>query len=259
MSDISLFMIHGMWGGAWHWDNYRDYFQPKGYRCRIPTLRHHDILPGEKPNPALGTTSLLDYLEDLQLEICSLKEKPVILGHSMGGLLAQMLASRNLARALVLLTPAAPAGISSLRLSVIKGFLSIQTQWGFWKKPVRQTFREASCTLLHNLPPAEQKKVYARSGYESGLAATQIGYWFLDRRHTTRIDENQVKCPVLIIAGGQDRMTPVSVVRKIYKKYKNVSVYREFDHHSHWLLSEPGWDGVAEFIAEWLEETLISN
>lgn len=259
MIDYKLVMIHGMWGGAWHWDKYRDYFQQRGYNCLIPTLRYHDMQPGDKPKPELGTTSLLDYIEDLQQMISQLSEKPVILGHSMGGLLAQMLASRGLARAVVLLAPAAPAGISSLRLSVIKGFLSMQSQWGFWKKPIQQTFSEACYSLLHNLDPAEQRKTYTRAVYESGLAAAQIGYWFLDHKHTTRVDGNKVTCPVLIIVGGQDRMTPVSVVRKIYRKYQNASIYKEFEYHSHWLLSEPGWEDVTEFVADWFDKTLNSN
>ena len=54
----TIFMIHGMWGAAWCWDNYREFFEAKGYRCITPTLRLHDVDPSADPHPALGSTSL---------------------------------------------------------------------------------------------------------------------------------------------------------------------------------------------------------
>ncbi len=112
------------------------------------------------PDACLGTTSLLDYAEVLDGEIKQLRDKPIVMGHSMGGLLAQMLGARGLAEALVLLTPASPAGIVAITPSVIRSFWSIQTKWGWWRKPTRQTFAEAAYSLLHLLPETEQKQAY---------------------------------------------------------------------------------------------------
>lgn len=176
----TLFMIHGMWGGAWCWKNYRDTFEAKGYRCITTTLPYHDMDPQGIPDRALGTTSLLDYAEFLEHEIQNLNVKPIIVGHSMGGLLAQILGTRALAKALVLLTPASPAGIMALKPSVIKNFWSIQTTWGFWRKPMRQTFDEAVYSMLHLLPAKEQRENYDKFVYESGRAACEIGYWLFD-------------------------------------------------------------------------------
>lgn len=221
--DQTIFMIHGMWGKSWYWKNYKEFFEKKGYRCITTTLRFHDMDPKDVPDPRLGTTSLLDYAEDLEQEIRKLGVKPIIIGHSMGGLLAQILGSRGLAKTLVLLTPASPAGIMALSFSVIKSFWSIQKKWGFWKKPMRQTFNEAAYAMLHLLPPEEQKETYEKFVYESGRAAFEIGYWLLDSQRASKVDESKLKCPVLIIAGSEDRITPAPVVRKIAKKYKAVS------------------------------------
>jgi pimeloyl-ACP methyl ester carboxylesterase len=106
-----IVMIHGMWCGSWVWNNYQPFFKDKGYACHTPVLRYHDISPNDTPDPALGTTSLLDYVQDLQEYISSLDEEPVIIGHSMGGLIAQMLGARGRAKALVLLTSAPPSGL----------------------------------------------------------------------------------------------------------------------------------------------------
>jgi pimeloyl-ACP methyl ester carboxylesterase len=249
----TIVMIHGMWGGSWYWENYKKFFEGKGYQCITPTLRSHDVSPEELPNPQLGTISLLDYAEDLEKEIRQLNLRPILIGHSMGGLLAQMLGSRGLAKALVLLTPASPRGINALTPSVIRSFWSGLTKWGCWRKPMRQTFNEAVYSMLRQLPVEEQKKIYGRFVCESGRAACEIGFWFLDRKGAARVDEAKVTCPVLVIAGGYDRITPASVVRKVAAKYKAVSTYKEFPNHAHWVIGEPNWEEVAEYVSDWLE------
>ena len=249
----TIVMIHGMWGGSWYWENYKRFFEAKGYQCITPTLRFHDVAPEELPNPQLGTTSLLDYVEDLEKEIHQLDALPILMGHSMGGLLAQMLGSRGLAKALILLTPASPRGINALTPSVIRSFWSGLTKWGFWRKPLRQTFNEAIYSMLQLLPVEEQKKIFDRFVCESGRAAFEIGFWFLDRKGASRVDEANVTCPVLVVAGGRDRITPASVVRKVAAKYRAVSTYKEFPNHAHWVIGEPYWQEVAEHVSHWLE------
>ncbi len=250
----TIYMIHGMWVGPWYWKNYKGFFENKSYRCLTPTLRYHDMNPKEDPDPRLGTTSLLDYAADLEEEIKALGHKPILVGHSMGGLLAQILGSRNLARALVLLTPVSPAGINAIKPSVVKGLLSVQMKWGFWKRPMRQTFSEASSSYLNLLSPDEQKNIYDKFVYESGRALCEIGYWFLDSKKASAVDEAKVTCPVLIIGGKEDRLTPVSVIRKVAKKYSSVATYRELENQAHWIVGEPGWEKVVQLIEDWIKE-----
>jgi non-heme chloroperoxidase len=250
----TIYMIHGMWGGPWYWNNFKTFFSEQGYKVITPTLRHHDIEPHEEPDPALGTTSLLDYAADLEAEIKKLPEKPILMGHSMGGLLAMILASRNLASIVVAITPASPAGINAIRPSVIRSFFSIQTKWAFWKKPMRQTFREAAYSMLNMLPPEEQKEAYSKFVFESGRAAFEIGYWFLDKQRASGIDESAITVPLLIIGGKEDRITPVSVIQKVAKKFRAKADYKEIKNHAHWIMAEPGWQEVSRDIAAWLDE-----
>lgn len=249
-------MIHGMWCGSWYWDHYKNFFEGKGYSCVIPNLRYHDVAPSEPPHMLLGKTSLLDYAEDLEKEIRKLDAPPILMGHSMGGLLAQILGSRGLAEALVLLTPASPHGIMALKPSVIKSFWSVMKKWGFWKKPMRITFDEAVYSVLNLLPPEEQRAIYDKFVFESGRAATEIGFWLFDSRGAAKVDESKVTCPVLVVAGAEDKITPKSVVRKVAKKYEAVSDYKEFENHAHWVIGEPGWEDIAAYVNKWLNETL---
>lgn len=250
----TVFMIHGMWGGAWYWQNYRNVFEQAGYRCITTTLRFHDVDPRAAPDPQLGTTSLLDYADDLEQEIRQLGVRPILVGHSMGGLLAQILGSRGLAKALVLLTPASPAGIIPIRFSVVRSFVSVLLRWGFWKRPMRQTVNEAVYSMLHLLPPAEQRRVCERLVYESGRAFSEIAYWPIDPNKAARVNERNVTCPVLVIGAAQDRITPASVVRRVAKKYQHVATYKEYPDHAHWVVGEPGWEDVAGHVLQWLNE-----
>jgi pimeloyl-ACP methyl ester carboxylesterase len=254
--DETILMIHGMWGGAWVWDNYRRVLE-RDYRCVATTLRHHDMDPAKAPDPRLGTTSLLDYAHDLEQEIRKLGTKPILMGHSMGGLLAQILASRGLAKAVVLLTPVPPSGNAMLlKPSVLKSLWSAQSKWNAWKAPMRQTFAEAVYAMLELLPRDERKEIYDRFVYESGRAAAEIAYWFLDARGAARVDESKVACPVLVVGAAQDRIVPVSVVRPLARKYRAVCDYQEFENHGHWVLGEPGWEEVAARVADWLKRVL---
>jgi len=249
----TIFMIHGMWGTPEDWSNFRPYFEARGYRCFTPALLYHDMDPGAEPDPRLGTTSLLDYAAALEREIRQLGAQPVLMGHSMGGLLAQMLGARGLARGLVLLTPAAPAGIPALTPSVIRTFWRTQARWGFWKKPVRLGFAEAAYSMMQLLTEQEQRENYAKFVYESGRAIAEIAYWPFDPRGAARVDESRVTCPVLVIGAAQDRITPASCVRRVARKYRAVATYREFAGHAHWVLGEPQWEEVAGYVAGWLE------
>ena len=106
--------------------------------------------------------------------------------------------------------------------------------------------------MLHLLSENEQKEIYDKFVYESGRAAFEIGYWLFDSRGASRVDESKVTCPVLVVAGTQDRITPASVVRRVARKYKAVSAYKEFENHAHWVVAEPRWQEVAEYVGGWL-------
>jgi non-heme chloroperoxidase len=249
----TIFMIHGMWGNDKVWDCQKKYFQAHGYDCKTPILRFHDMAPSSLPNPELGRTSVVDYVRDLEKEITDLPSKPFIMGHSMGALLAQMLAAKGLAKAVVLLAPAPPAGITFVNATILKCFWSEITTPGFLHKPVRLTFAESVYGLFGRMPADARKSMYEKCLYESGRAIFEIGFWFLDPRGASVVDEACVQCPVLIVAGAEDKITPAKNARKLARKYKSVSTYREYADHAHWVLEEPGWEEIAGSVNDWLK------
>ncbi|MBI4843829.1 MAG: alpha/beta hydrolase [Nitrospirae bacterium] len=252
----TIVMIHGMMAGPWCWEDYRNFFEAKGYRCVTPSLRYHDMDPVDAPHPQLGITGIQDYIEDLEKEILKLDTPPIIMGHSMGGLLAQILVSRNLVESAVLLCPAPPHGVIALKPSAVRCFSDVLMTWGFWRKPFRFSFKKTVYSCLHLMPEKDQKEAYDKLVYESGRAAFEIGLWFLDNKKATKVHPEDVKCPLLVITGKEDRIIPASVVKKVADRYMGVSTYKEFTNHAHWVIGEPGWEDIADYIYEWLGENV---
>jgi len=251
-----IVMIHGMWCGPWVWDRFAAVLERRGWRCHRPALRHHDVDPSAPPDPRLGRVSLLDYAADLEAVVRGFDEPPVLLGHSMGSLLALMLAARGLGRAAALLTPGSPAGVNALTGSVIRSFLGVLLRPAFWKTPMRLSEAAAAYAMLGTLPPEERRATYARLVYESGRAASETGFWQLDPRHASRIDPEGIRCPVLIVSAADDRLTPASVVRRTAASLGSKAVLREFPNHGHWVVGEPGWEEISVGVADWLEERI---
>ena len=136
-----------------------------------------------------------------------------------------------------------------------KSFWGIYSKWGYWRKPARLSFNAALYAGLHLLPVADQKSTYEKFVYDSGRAYFEMAMWYMDVRGASKVDEAKVTCPVLVVAATHDKITLPSPVRKVADKYKAVSTYKEFENHAHWLLIEPGWDKVAEYVADWIDQT----
>lgn len=248
----TLLMIHGMMCSPAVWDNYRGFFESRGYRCITPALRYHDAAHNDQPDARLGTAGIEDYADDMEKIIGSLPSPPVLMGHSMGGLIAQMLAARGKAAAAVLLTPASPRGVFNLRYSVIKSFAAVMSKWKWYERPFRLGFNAMAYAMLNCMPPEKQRELYSQSVYESGRAAFQIGMWFFDKKKSTKVDYSSVKCPILVIAGKKDRIVPAGVVRSNAGRYA-AAEYVELENHAHWVLGEPGWETIAGRILAWMD------
>ena len=244
--------IHGMWATPEVWREWRSFLEARGWQCSAPALRHHDA-PPQTPPAGLGTTSLSDYVDDLAVHIASLDDKPVLIGHSMGGLIALLLCARGLARAGVLLTPAAPARVLAIRPSNFWAFARIQLRWGWWRKPHRATENEALWHTFNTTDPGEGRRRHAEFVHDSGRALFEMGLPLLDRRKASHVDPRLITVPLLFVAAERDRLTPPGVVRRAARYFGAAADYVEYADQGHWVLGQPGWQRVADDAAAWLE------
>ncbi len=252
MSKGNIVFIHGMWGSEVCWENYRVFFSELGYTCHTPTLPGHGGTQGQADH-SLASLGLADYYQFMTAYIGKLPEKPIIIGHSMGALIAQQLAAKQLSCATIALTPAPSYGVFGITPSVFRIFSKILFSWAFWRKTHRLSFANAGYAMLHKLSDTDQKKAYATMGAESGRAIFEIGYWMLDRHKASAVNSQQVHTPMLIIGAVDDRITPISVVRRTAKKFAKAD-YHEFSNHAHWVIGQPNWQDIAMYCESWLDK-----
>jgi pimeloyl-ACP methyl ester carboxylesterase len=250
----TIMLLHGAFCAGWALEHFAPFFENEGYRVMAPTLRHHDIVPGERAPQSLGTTSILDYAKDLERLIAGLPEAPILIGHSMGGLLAQMLAARTQIRAIALLAPSAPWGTLPTTHWEVAAAQSLFLAGQFWNRPLKPKQWIAASHALDLLPAEERDSVFARFVPESGLATFEVMHWGMDMRRASFVDARSVICPVLCLAGAQDRVNPPRTVASVAKRYRGGATFEEFKGMSHWLIGEKGWERVAERTRDWLKD-----
>lgn len=251
MAGLAVF-IHGMWGTPEVWRNWRAFAEARGWQTMAPALRHHDS-PPLAPPAALATTSLLDYVTDLETSLRALPVKPVVVGHSMGGLIALLLCARGLARAGVLLTPAPPASVVALRPSNLLAFLRIQTTWGWWRKSHRATLSEALSHTFNTTDPRIATELHATFVHDSGRALFEIALPWLDSGKAAHVDPQDVAVPLLFVAAERDKLTPPGVVRRAAARFPGRSTYRAYAGQGHWVPGQPGWEQIATDTFAWLD------
>ena len=245
-------MIHGAFVGPWSLDGFAGKFRAAGYEVQAPCLRHHDKA---KPPPDLGQTSLTDYAADLENVLEDLEAPAILVGHSMGGLLAQMLAARrDDVHAAILLAPSAPWGVPPASLFEIASAQAMLLNVGFWNSILKPDQHVAGHYSLDRMPPPERDAMFARFVPESGRATFEIMHWGLDMGRASEVDARKVTCPMLVLAGSEDRVNPPGTVQRIAALYRERATYENIAGMSHWLIGEPGWEKVADRALNWLSE-----
>lgn len=247
-------LIHGMWCTGAHLAPVAAGLSARGFRCHPVTLPAHET--GAR-HPEVGRISLRGYVDYLEqwIDQQGFSEPPIVVGHSMGGLIAQMLAQRLSTRqgvfALVLLTPASPAGINAIRLDPLRVFSGVMARPGFWNRPHLISRRTASRYACVGIPVERHAALYETLVEESGRALFEIALWPIDTARTTRVDPEAVRCPVYVVSGGLDRLTPAAVVRKVAARYPG-SALRHYPDRGHWVIDDDQTDAMCGEIAAWL-------
>lgn len=249
----TLLMIHGVGCGGDVWDRMRPAFEAAGWMCETPTL-FPDRRLKQDPPASLAELGLDDYIAAMadkarEMEKAS-GQKPAVIGHSMGGLISQVLAEKGLVSQAVFLTPAQTKDCAIIGPSVAITFLNILIQrdraksYKIWRTGF--DFGVTNC-----VPKRLREGVYAQALYDSGKV-------YGDMTDGIEIDETKVNIPTLTIAAGKDRATLAAAVRKVGEKYARAKVpgdFIEYPQNGHWIVDEPGTDKVTADITAWLERT----
>jgi pimeloyl-ACP methyl ester carboxylesterase len=209
-----------------------------GYQCWSPTLPHHE---NGGDSAGVSTMSLRNYISFLEKYIADqhFDTPPLLVGHSMGGLLAQLLAARIATAGLVLFAPAvAPGGIPVISLSQFRFFFPINVRPFWWKRSHRpSSFKSANRALFNNLAPARQRELFDLLVPESGRVLFELSFSQLDRTKAGAHDYTAVHVPIVILHGTKDGVVPARGSHKLRAKYANVLLH-EYPGAGHWLFEE---------------------
>lgn len=247
-----LLLIHGMFGGAWYWQDYLNFFSERGWDCYAVNLRGHFL---SRPGTELGRVSLLDYVEDVRTVLGEIGPA-VLIGHSMGGLIAQKVTEQTHGQipALILIASAVPSDVVTLNAEV--SFRSLKYLAAMWQQyPFLPLKADADYFFHGALSPELQQQAYARLVPESGRAAWELAFGFLT--NALSVDPSRITCPTLIVAAGQDRTMPRQTALALARKYR--APIKEYPELGHVLILETGWEQPAGEIADWLAQTLGSS
>ena len=231
----SIVFIHGAFCGGWSFGAFSKPFARAGYAVHRPTLRYHNC--GLSPPPSLARTSLTDYRADLENSIRELGTPPVLIGHSLGGLLAQMLAARGFAKAAILLAPSGPWGVLPTTLFEIGSAQALFLNGDFWNRILLPHYGLAAANSLDKLPSKKRDTVYAQFVPESGLATFETLSWALDSKRASYVPASDVACPMFLLSGSEDKISPPPTVCRIAERYRHAD-YDELPGRSHWLIEE---------------------
>ena len=247
----TVVMVHGAFCGGWVFDRFRAPFEAQGWTVLAPDL------PGRGSGGSAAVLSMSDYANTV-VKLCdALPEPPVLVGHSMGGLVCQMAARRTQARALMLLAPSAPWGVHGSSMEEAATAFGVTLADPLWMgsvTPDRGLMRSHS---LDRVPKAEQQAILDRLCPESGRAVREVLNWWLDPFMTTSVGAGALPMPCLVIAGERDVVHPTSTVRQTAERIG--ATYAVMPGMSHWLIGEAGWEAVAEATLSWMEPALTAT
>lgn len=255
-----IVLIHGLWMTPKSWDTWADFYRSRGHEVIVPGWPGTD---GREPSAirqdpqALKGVGLTEIADHYQQIIEKLPVKPIIMGHSFGGVITQILAERGLGAAYVGVAPGQPAGIRTLPLSTVWTGTPILSN-PFAKngaKPLSK--KHFHFTFGNDLSRAASDRIWEEQAINSynrvffqGVAGAVTG------RGPARVDFGRAdRAPLLVITGEIDHVVPPAIGKAIVKKYTKAGPatveYKEYAGRTHRLVSQDGWEEIARDALDW--------
>jgi pimeloyl-ACP methyl ester carboxylesterase len=251
----TIVLIHGAWVTPVSWNHFRSHYEAKGYRCLAPAWPFLDRPVDElrrSPHPAFAETTIKSLVDHFDRLVRALPEPPILIGHSFGGLIVQMLADRGLGAAAIAIDPGPPRWVLP-SLTAVRSALPVLLAWMGWRRVLTMSFKSFASTFANALSPLEQRRAYDQHvvpapGRIYFQAALGLG-------NAVNFSNPNLP-PLLLVAGEEDRTSTPSMARAMHKKHSRSPVRVDLIHfpgRSHWLIAEPGWQDVAGRALEWAE------
>ena len=236
------------------WDEWIDYFESEGYKCLAPAWPHKNASseelrnrPAEDPVASNTITSLTDHFAAI---IIGLPEKPILVGHSLGGLLVQLLLQRELGVAGVAIHSFPPKGVNRYWFSFLKAIWETMMLFSSSKQTYLMPFNKWRHAIANGTDYEQQKELYYLYAIPESKKIIREAFSCV-----AKIDFDKVHVPLLLTSGGSDKLIPASLNYRNYKKYatgNSITDYIEFKAHTHLVFRVARWREESECVLHWL-------
>jgi alpha-beta hydrolase superfamily lysophospholipase len=258
-----VMFIHGAWLSSGSWENFATYFGSRGYEVSAPEWPRKEgdvdkLREDAEAIEGLGLTEIVDHYEK---QIRARSEPPVLIGHSFGGLIVELLLDRGLGRAGVAMSPAPPKGILVLPFSSLKAAAPALAHPSRWHGLVPLTLEEFTYGFVNTFSPEDAKAAYEKYAVpETGQIFYEAGFANFHLHPPTELDfKRDTRAPLLIVGATKDNTVPASLSHKQYEKYEKSDAqteYIEFEDRPHLMMAAEGWEEIAAEIEAWIARVL---
>ncbi len=252
-----IIFIHGMFMTPKCWEHWIEFFKEKGLAGRATAWPEHnrpvqELNHNVEANSALAQVGFSDLIAAYENQISKLPEQPVLIGHSVGGLIVQVLINKGLGRAGVAIDSAPPAGVKSYKFSFLRSNFHVINPFVSAKKPYIMKLRKFRYAFANSMTRPDREKAYRAYVVPESIRVPR------DLGKKAVIDFKKTHAPLLLIAGSADHIIPASLNRKNFKRYArdngSVTEFKEFEGRSHTIILQPGWEEVAGFTCDWIKK-----
>jgi len=260
-SDRSVVFVHGLWLHAESWTPWVERFRAAGYAPTAPgwpgtgstveeSRRNAQAIAGYGIDAVVGHYARI---------ISALGTKPIVVGHSFGGLIAQRLLAQDLAAGAVAIEPAPIKGVIFLPPSAFRVASVALRNPANRTRAVSLTAKQFRYGFGNAVSEAESRDLFERWAVASpGKPLFEAASANLSRNSPAKVDtQNASRGPLLVTGGGKDHTVPKSISKatvKLYDKSPAVTDYREFPDRGHSLVIDNGWSEIADVALAWLKE-----
>jgi non-heme chloroperoxidase len=252
--------IHGLWLLPSSWANWADFFKQASYAPLAPDWPGDpETVEQARANPGVLAHKTLEQVADHTTEIINaLDKKPAVIGHSTGGLLAQMLAGRGLSAATVAIDPGVFRGVLPLPASVLRGVGPFLVNPRTRGRAITLTFGQFTYGWANALAEKEAKELYDTFHVAgSGISLVQMGNANLNPRTEAKVNTtNAARGPLLIIDGEKDHTVPWAIANAAYKRQRRnpaVTEIVKIPNRGHSLTIDHGWSEVAQTALDFVK------
>ena len=250
----TIVLIHGAWLNSVSWEGFKAHYKARGYQVIAPDWPYDDRSPAElraSPAPELAKSGQRDIIAHYEKIIRALPERPILIGHSAGGVFVQHLLDRGLGAAGVAIDPAPTPGVPLYPHAIVSALPVFLDPLSFRK--VKHMSRRFFQRRFAQLVPADQ----ADALYDRYIIPTAGKVYWDGVINKIAINwSNPQRPPLLLIGGGKDLIAEAAMTRAIFKKQArapSVTELKIYPERSHWTCLDPGWEDVADYALDWAE------